>query len=94
MVKMNIPYTSLGLVAGVPSLSIGTRYHVTREKIRMGYYPEQGVFKGNILYYEGLGDSMLNHAPLFEKLSQNGYRVIAFDYMGQGGSSGKWIERE
>ena len=31
---------------------------------------------------------MLNHAPLFSKLSAKGFRVIAFDYMGQGGSTG------
>lgn len=45
-------------------------------------------FKGNILYYEGLGDSMLNHDPLFSVLTKAGFRVIAFDYMGQGGSAG------
>ncbi len=45
-------------------------------------------FKGNILYYQGLADSMLNHDPLFEVLIKDGYRVIAFDYMGQGGSLG------
>ena len=59
--------------------------------IRSGYLQEsrQKKFKGNILYYQGLADSMLNHDPLFEKLQNAGYRVIAFDYMGQGGSSGK-----
>ncbi len=59
--------------------------------IRTGYLnanPDVS-FKGNILYYEGLGDSILNHDPLFQKLTDAGYRVIAFDYMGQGGSSGK-----
>ncbi|RYZ67167.1 MAG: alpha/beta fold hydrolase [Proteobacteria bacterium] len=58
--------------------------------LRMGYYPEdQGQpFAGNVIYFEGLGDSMVNHAPLFQKLSQVGYRVIAFDYFGQGGSEG------
>ncbi|NNN05558.1 MAG: alpha/beta fold hydrolase [Elusimicrobia bacterium] len=58
--------------------------------IRAGYYEEAvGVpFRGNILYLEGLGDSMLNHEPLFSALSQAGWRVIAFDYMGQGGSGG------
>lgn len=45
-------------------------------------------FKGDVLYLEGLGDSMFNHAPLFNKLTDAGYRVIAFDYMGQGGSEG------
>jgi len=59
-------------------------------EIRIGYLVENGevAFKGNILYYQGLGDSMLNHDPLFESLVNNGYRVIAFDYMGQGGSEG------
>lgn len=57
--------------------------------IRTGYFPETGTFKGNVLYFEGLGDSMVNHSPLFQTLSQAGYRVLAFDYSGQGGSSGK-----
>ncbi|MDG0817187.1 alpha/beta hydrolase [Bdellovibrio svalbardensis] len=58
--------------------------------IRNGYLEEnQNVpFNGNIIFYEGLGDSMVNHQPLFQKLTDAGYRVIAFDYMGQGGSSG------
>lgn len=58
--------------------------------IRAGYFEEAGgaTFRGNILFLEGLGDSMLNHAPLFSALSQAGWRVIAFDYMGQGGSGG------
>lgn len=59
------------------------------ESIRAGYWPEKGAFKGNVLYLQGLGDSMMNHAPLFQKLSDAGFRVIAFDYMGQGGSTGK-----
>ena len=58
--------------------------------IRAGYYRENPAvpFKGNIIYLEGFADSMLNHAPLFGNLSDAGYRVIAFDYMGQGGSEG------
>jgi alpha-beta hydrolase superfamily lysophospholipase len=32
---------------------------------------------------------MLNHMPLFSALNDIGYRVIAFDLMGQGGSTGK-----
>lgn len=59
-------------------------------KLRAGYYRETATlpFKGCVLYLEGLGDSMLNHADLFTALSESGYRVIAFDYMGQGGSEG------
>lgn len=58
--------------------------------IRIGYLiaNENVPFKGNVLYYQGLGDSMLNHDPLFEVLTNAGYRVVAFDYMGQGGSAG------
>jgi pimeloyl-ACP methyl ester carboxylesterase len=44
--------------------------------------------KGTVLYLEGLGDSMMNHYPLFNSLSDDGYDVIAFDYIGQGGSTG------
>jgi alpha-beta hydrolase superfamily lysophospholipase len=63
---------------------------LVRAHIRSGYLHESTAvaFRGNIIYYEGLGDSMLNHQPLFEKLTRQGFRVIAFDYMGQGGSSG------
>ena len=59
--------------------------------IRSGYLKENPAvpFKGNIIYYQGLSDSMLNHLPLFQKLTNAGYRVIAFDYMGQGGSGGE-----
>lgn len=76
--EMTIPYTT--------TLTETTRF--TKAAIRSGYLPEKGSFKGNILYLQGLGDSMLNHDPLFTKLSANGFRVIAFDYMGQGGSTG------
>ena len=61
-------------------------------KIRSGYFRESTdaavPFKGCVMYLEGLGDSMMNHVPYFTALSQAGYRVIAFDYMGQGGSEG------
>lgn len=58
-------------------------------KIRTGIFrTDKAEVKGTILYLEGLGDSMLNHAPLFSRLVESGYDVIAFDYMGQGGSSG------
>ncbi|PIP89655.1 MAG: hypothetical protein COW01_04515 [Bdellovibrionales bacterium CG12_big_fil_rev_8_21_14_0_65_38_15] len=59
-------------------------------QIRAGYLEASSkvAFKGNILYYQGLADSMLNHDPLFQSLVNEGFRVIAFDYMGQGGSDG------
>jgi pimeloyl-ACP methyl ester carboxylesterase len=59
-------------------------------KLRAGYMRESTTapFKGCILYLEGLGDSMRNHDPYFTALSNAGYRVVAFDYMGQGGSEG------
>ena len=61
-----------------------------KSQIRSGYFPENEYvpFRGNIIYYEGLGDSMANHQPLFAALANAGYRVIAFDYLGQGGSGG------
>ncbi len=68
--------------------TIKTKHH--QADIRVGYLtanPEV-KFKGNILFYQGLGDSILNHDPLFEVLTNNGFRVVAFDYMGQGGSAG------
>jgi alpha-beta hydrolase superfamily lysophospholipase len=63
---------------------------ISNSAFRAGYVKENSniAFKGNILYFEGLSDSIRNHAPLFSRLSEEGYRVIAFDYMGQGGSDG------
>src|SRR6185312_33467 len=57
-------------------------------QLREGVSYETGPLKACVLYLEGLGDSIMNHRPLFSNLNQNGYRVIAFDYMGQGGSQG------
>lgn len=59
-------------------------------RIRAGYLPESDSvpFRGNILYFQGFADSMLNHAPLFGALTARGYRIVAFDYAGQGGSGG------
>ena len=78
------PFTlkSNNAVTGVPKF--------LKVSIRHGYLEENSnvPFKGNLIFYEGLGDSMLNHRPLFQKLTDAGYRVIAFDYMGQGGSGG------
>lgn len=73
----------------VDSVWTGHRWTV-QAWIRNGYLEANPSvpFKGNVIYYEGLGDSMLNHMPLFRLLTDAGYRVIAFDYMGQGGSTG------
>jgi alpha-beta hydrolase superfamily lysophospholipase len=59
-------------------------------RVRAGYLPESPSvpFQGNILYFQGFADSMLNHDPLFGALAARGYRIVAFDYVGQGGSSG------
>ncbi len=57
-------------------------------KIRTGILKTSFPLKGNIIYLEGLGDSMLNHRPLFNHLNNQGFNVITFDYMGQGGSTG------
>jgi alpha-beta hydrolase superfamily lysophospholipase len=74
---LTVPYTGLD----------GVKF--TRADIRAGYLAHEGTFKGNVIFFQGLADSMLNHAPLFNKITKAGYRVIAFDYMGQGGSTGK-----
>lgn len=58
-------------------------------KLRAGYFPSKiDPPKANILYLEGLADSMFNHDRLINTLSKAGYRTIAFDYPGQGGSEG------
>lgn len=58
--------------------------------LRTGYYAESDAraLKGCVIYLEGLGDSVVNQEPLFHALSEQGYRVLFFDYMGQGGSEG------
>lgn len=58
--------------------------------LRTGFYAESNnaPFKGCVMYLEGLADSVANQQPLFHHLSENGYRVVFFDYMGQGGSEG------
>lgn len=69
-------------------------FQVYSEKLqtefRVGMYLESPKknFKGCVLYLEGLADSIMNHEPLFRRLSDAGYRTITFDYMGQGGSAG------
>jgi alpha-beta hydrolase superfamily lysophospholipase len=63
---------------------------VNAVELRTGIFFEakSTYLKGCVIYLEGLADSILNHRPLFGKLSASGYRVITFDYMGQGGSGG------
>ena len=57
--------------------------------IRTGIKPaDTATPKAHILYLQGLGDSMMNHEPLFQYLNAHGYSIIAFDYMGQGKSTG------
>jgi pimeloyl-ACP methyl ester carboxylesterase len=58
-------------------------------KLRAGHFPSKThTPKANVLYLEGLADSMFNHDRLVNTLSEAGYRIIAFDYPGQGGSEG------
>lgn len=58
--------------------------------IRLGHIPAspEAPFRGSVLYLEGFADSLANHDPLFTRLADAGYRVVAFDYLGQGGSTG------
>lgn len=57
---------------------------------RMGYQLEvkDVPFKGCVIYLQGLGDSVRNHDFFFGALNRAGYRVLFFDYLGQGGSEG------
>lgn len=61
---------------------------VLKVKMRAGYTMEQRDLKACVIYLQGLADSVRNHKPYFSELSSAGYRVIYFDYMGQGGSEG------
>lgn len=72
-----------------------TPYNVTTPfvkdvNLRTGYYRESAEvpFKGCVIYLQGLADSGINQGPLFQHLSQHGYRSVFFDFMGQGGSEG------
>jgi alpha-beta hydrolase superfamily lysophospholipase len=58
--------------------------------LRAGYLPANPdvAFRGNVLYLEGFSDSMMNHDTLFQEVTALGYRLVAFDYPGQGGSEG------
>ena len=42
----------------------------------------------SILYLPGFGDSFLNHNDFFERLCNEGYEIISFDYPGSGASYG------
>ena len=83
----NVPIVGQAFQPGDQRLDTAVKRTIT-PKIRAGFIPEadEANCKGNILYLEGLSDSMANHLPLFKLLSGAGYRVIAFDYLGQGGS--------
>lgn len=59
-----------------------------KRKLRSAYFLEQDELKACVLYLQGLGDSLNNHNPFFGSLNRAGYRVITFDYLGQGGSEG------
>lgn len=78
--KYILPVTQFTEMVTYPQLGI---------KFRAGYSLETSELKGCVLYLQGLADSILNHKPYFSHLNQAGYRVIFFDYMGQGGSQGK-----
>lgn len=60
-------------------------------KQRVGLFLEsrESQFQGCVIYLEGLGDSIRNHEPLFKKMNSEGFRVLSFDYLGQGGSEGQ-----
>lgn len=57
-------------------------------KLRAGYILEQAPLKACVLYLEGVNDSITDHDPYFKALSEAGYRVLFYDYLGQGGSGG------
>lgn len=63
-------------------------YPPLKIKMRAGFSPEAAELKGCVLYLQGLADSVRNHQPYFSFLNRAGYRVIFFDYLGQGGSEG------
>lgn len=85
------PQSAEPLRLHIEALSYDSRVPlVNTVALRSGYIePKAGIeLKGCVQYLQGLGDSMLNHEPFFRQISDAGYRVILFDYMGQGGSEG------
>lgn len=86
MVSWNGPHSDSTKRAGGRALKVADGVQI----IRSGYLPENPAvpFRGNVLFLEGFGDSMLNHQTLLSGLSLAGFRVIGFDYVGQGQSSG------
>ena len=64
------------------------RYAPLNLNMRAGYSLETTQLKGCVLYLQGLADSIQNHKPYFSRLNDAGYRIIYFDYLGQGGSEG------
>ncbi len=74
-----LPITELNEM--VPYRQLGVR-------LRAGYSLETSELKGCVLYLQGLADSIRSHKCYFSCLNEAGYRVIFFDYMGQGGSEG------
>jgi len=64
------------------------RYTPLDLRLRAGFSPEVGELKACVIYLQGLGDSIRNHRPYFSHLNEAGYRVLYFDYLGQGGSEG------
>jgi pimeloyl-ACP methyl ester carboxylesterase len=49
--------------------------------------------KGDVLYLHGFSDRIDNHRPLFESLTKQGLRVIAFDYPSHGETCGPSLDR-
>ena len=77
--QRSLPRTEFSEMVPLPGLGLN---------LRAGYFLETTKLKGCVLYLQGLADSMRNHGPYFSHLGAAGYRVVTFDYMGQGGSEG------
>jgi alpha-beta hydrolase superfamily lysophospholipase len=102
LLVVNILFSFLSLGLSVQALAGPTGFNFFKDnyetqvplvkstELRVGVYLESPAakLKGCVLYLEGLGDSIANHEPLFKTLSEAGYRTLAYDYMGQGGSVG------
>lgn len=92
----------IAILYAVVTLCLGSFAHASELKlsvvsyhdhvIRTGVEAPVGEQRACVMYLEGLGDSIRNHQRLFDALSSAGYRVLAFDYYGQGGSSGDMNE--
>lgn len=88
---MKYLFVALALAFSVQATAFETRYLKVKKgllTLRMGVFKAKGPARGDILYLPGLGDRLDNHGPLFSSWTEQGFRVVSFDYPSHGGTYG------